>query len=533
MSTTTALNEVHLVNVPLENNYEHTFFFESAATQWAYFSNLFTDFASAYNCSYQRRDKVIRFPQHYDLIKGYNYVVFINEVVLDNGSSRQFKTFAFINKMEYVNDKNTNIYIETDVMQTYLFLANVKQSFVEREHVNDDAFGKHTLDEGLETGEYVNNNKWFWGELTSCDVVIGSTVDPETLEGITGGIYGNIYSGVRYYSYELIDDVTSALQNIATNKDQSAISSLFMAPKFLIPKASGSNYAVKQSAIALTSYSTPFPMKKNLNGYTPKNNKLLCYPYNYLLADVKNGGASTYRWEFFANQTNENGERVVEFCAHGVLTPGCSIIINPLQYKGVPDNHLEGMTMGKFPQCNWATDQYTNWLASTSHTRDMQYFHARVNQVVGMGESIIDALAGSPANVIGNQLGSIQKIEMLNAERADHQKDGNANNGTISQADTVYTSSKVFGAYQYCIRAEYAQKIDRVLSAIGYRTDTMKVPNITGRRNWNYVQTQAVAIQGTIPQEDLQEIKNMFNSGVTFWHNPATFLDYSQNNDII
>ena len=163
----------------------------------------------------------------------------------------------------------------------------------------------------------------------------------------------------------------------------------------------------------------------------------------------------------------------------------------------------------------------------------MEYFHARVNQLLGAGESIINAVAGSPANVISNQLSSIQKIEKLNAERADHQKDGNANNGTISQADTVYTSSKVFGAYQYCIRAEYARKIDRVFSAIGYRTDTMKVPNITGRRNWNYVQTQAVAILGEIPQEDLQTIKDMFNNGVTFWHNPATFLDYSQNNDII
>ena len=25
-------------------------------------------------------------------------------------------------------------------------------------------------------------------------------------------------------------------------------------------------------------------------------------------------------------------------------------------------------------------------------------------------------------------------------------------------------------------------------------------------------------------------IKDMFNNGVTFWHKPSTFLDYSQNN---
>ena len=112
-------------------------------------------------------------------------------------------------------------------------------------------------------------------------------------------------------------------------------------------------------------------------------------------------------------------------------------------------------------------------------------------------------------------------------------KDANANNGDPSSADVLFATSKVFGAYQYCIRSEYAQKIDRIFSAIGYKTLTMKIPNVTGRLNWNYVQTQSVAITGDVPQEDLQIIKDMFNNGVTFWHNPATFLDYSQNNGII
>jgi hypothetical protein len=83
------------------------------------------------------------------------------------------------------------------------------------------------------------------------------------------------------------------------------------------------------------------------------------------------------------------------------------------------------------------------------------------------------------------------------------------------------------------IRREYAIKIDRIFDSIGYKTNEMKIPNITGRRNWNYVETQSVAILGSIPQNDLQRIKDMFNSGITFWHNPTTFLDYSQNNDII
>jgi hypothetical protein len=83
------------------------------------------------------------------------------------------------------------------------------------------------------------------------------------------------------------------------------------------------------------------------------------------------------------------------------------------------------------------------------------------------------------------------------------------------------------------VRAEVARTIDDFFTMFGYKVNRVKVPNVTGRRNWNYVKTIGCYIDGDIPQGDMQEIKNMFDRGVTFWHNPATFADYSQNNDII
>jgi hypothetical protein len=67
----------------------------------------------------------------------------------------------------------------------------------------------------------------------------------------------------------------------------------------------------------------------------------------------------------------------------------------------------------------------------------------------------------------------------------------------------------------------------------GYKVNRMKVPNITGRQNWNFVRTTGCNVIATIPQNDLQAIKTMFDDGVTLWHNPATFQDYSQNNNIV
>ena len=64
----------------------------------------------------------------------------------------------------------------------------------------------------------------------------------------------------------------------------------------------------------------------------------------------------------------------------------------------------------------------------------------------------------------------------------------------------------------------------------GYLTNTVKTPNLNNRPNWNYVKTIGANILGNIPQYDLQAIKDIFDNGVTLWHNPSTFLDYSQNN---
>lgn len=67
----------------------------------------------------------------------------------------------------------------------------------------------------------------------------------------------------------------------------------------------------------------------------------------------------------------------------------------------------------------------------------------------------------------------------------------------------------------------------------GYQVNSLKLPNITGRTNWNYVKTLECNIVGSLPESGVEELKEIFNNGVTIWHNPATFLDYSQSNSIV
>ena len=86
---------------------------------------------------------------HIDNLLGYNYCMYQNE----NYGNKWF--YAYITNMEYENDGLTNITISTDVWQTWQFDINFKNSFVEREHVNDDTIGANTIDENLNVGEVI------------------------------------------------------------------------------------------------------------------------------------------------------------------------------------------------------------------------------------------------------------------------------------------------------------------------------------------------------------------------------------------
>ena len=91
-----------------------------------------------------------------------------------------------------------------------------------------------------------------------------------------------------------------------------------------------------------------------------------------------------------------------------------------------------------------------------------------------------------------------------------------------------------FSFYQFCIKREYAKIIDDYFSMFGYKVNIVKIPNITGRQNWNYVKLLNPNIEGTeIPEFELNEYKAQLENGITFWHNPQTFRDYSQSNNIV
>lgn len=97
---------------------------------------------------------------------------------------------------------------------------------------------------------------------------------------------------------------------------------------------------------------------------------------------------------------------------------------------------------------------------------------------------------------------------------------------------TVGNNIHGFAIVSKQITPEYAEILTDYFEKYGYAVHLVKIPNIHTRNSWNYVRLVDANILGNIPEMYLNEIKSIFESGVTIWHT-TDVGNYSLNNDEI
>ena len=546
--------DVYLLKVPLEIDNENQLTFASATAQFNYFNGLPNKILLE-KFTYQRKDGVIRAELNMDDILEYNYVMYRNTAY----SNKWF--YAYITGMEFLNGSVTAISIKTDVFQTWQFDLTYKATFVEREHVNDDTIGANTVPEDIETGEYVVNqvqDPLFPSDPTKTvdkiDVgyepyyakcyVINSIYNPKG--GSTKTLYTNV-NGVPIAGGLWVFQNPAAMQNAIIKYSNDGrldtITQVYMLPfaifdydklqADLLPDIADPDSALFYKFTGDASsrdVTTTFPRPTTLDGYTPKNNKLYTAPFSFINVTNNAGTTNAYSYEYFANLSS------IQFKTKGAASVGGSAITIPLNYKGVAENISEGVMQGKWPTLSWSGDSYTNWLTQNA----VNIATGVVGDIAGaaLGAASGHYLAYSQASKAITQAGAGVGLfnnvsstigQIYQHSIAPYTSQGNINGGDVLSGVGINSTY----AYAMSIRHEYAQKADDFLSMFGYKVNSVKTPNVTGRTNWNYVKTVGCYIAANIPQDDLQEIKDLFDRGITFWHNPTTFRDYSQSNAIV
>jgi hypothetical protein len=253
-----------------------------------------------------------------------------------------------------------------------------------------------------------------------------------------------------------------------------------------------------------------------LDGYIPKNNKMHTYPYKFLYVTNSGGMSANYRYEDFISAS-------MAFIVFGSVMPNPKIMLAPYDYRGTGLKYEYGLTLDGFPMGSWNSDTYAAWLAQNGATAAITLLGSAVTVIGGM-------VAANPLVVAGGALSIAHELAQIN--RASIQPD--QAKGQVGSGSLMYgTNALDFFFSHMTIKAEFAKRIDNYFTMYGYKVDTLKIPETHSRRYWNYIQTIDVNIEGSIPSEDMERLKKIYNDGVTLWHTTSYFLDYTLDNSII
>lgn len=550
---------IYIGTVPFDSSYRHVYYIPDRAEQESYFMTCCPNKLRRNDYTYQRMNNAVVVPFNAEELYGYNYCMFKNA----NYGDRWF--YSFISDIEYVSENSSRLYLKLDIFQTWFPDCEVPACNVEREHVNDDTVGAHIRDEGFSVGEMkVQYSVYDYLTLWLAVASASEPLNDGTYVNVAGDNYQHLPSGT---SVTVFDPVTQMgefkrfMNELSNNGQQDAVSAVYMVPAVIVPGVSHKENGVGGAWVD-ASKGTRYDLLEydmgmtNLDGYVPKNNKMLCYPFEYVEVSNMGGQVQQLRMEFMQTKgtlklTRSGGTDVNSRCVY-----------YPRDYNGIEWFYEGVITLPPYPTCNWVYQSWAN--IQGSHKMEWDEFTvtetptpinpetgSRVfpgstydfaiekQQTNSLTEGrVLRGLAESVGHIFSADLGqgvigAAMTAYNVQAELSKLQRTPNTTRGgTNSSAVMVNTETYGMVARKYVCRAEIAKQVDDYFSTYGYLVSETKKPNITGRRSWNYVKTNACNVRGKVPPNVLQAFNSMLDGGITFWHTPDVG-NYALDNSIV
>ena len=244
------------------------------------------------------------------------------------------------------------------------------------------------------------------------------------------------------------------------------------------------------------------------------------------------------------------------------------------RYKNDYQGQLEGMINNNALLFPTSSSAYAEFLATSSASFSQSLENAKlendlslkhnaentnlnnktnlINTVMGAGGNLLglnfggvaNSLASGYENYLQNSLNNKQTIENLSLNRYEVEKNALAKvNDLLSTPRTMKSlgndaifnlenSDNKIDIIEMGIKDEYKMRIQNFFAKYGYKVNRYGIPNYKTRKDFNFVKTADCKIKSqTIPREDMLEIENIFNSGITFWHNTNNLLNYDVDNE--
>lgn len=540
---------------PCDPEHVHSLYFTGLSAQESYFRGL-TKY-NLNNYSYQRYAKnILRVQILADNLYDVNYMMFRNTAYGDKWF------YAFVDKIEYVNDVTTEVYYHLDDIQTWMFDWDLNQCFIERMHTPTDNVGDSITVEPVEVGEYVQSSEllkmpyYMFGN--GFGIIFVAVTKVQHLLEVKGDLYDGVFSGCSIYAFSPSTTGVAALNLFLNEYDQKPdeILSIYMSPSDVLSQEVYETCVDHMVEIPASTIGTTKTWdfgrfdyhNARLDGYKPKNNKLYTYPYNYMMVTNAEGDNLTLRYEFYND-------------LHAKVTLG-SCFTQPVQIYCVPYgyknrnyptgvNYTEKITLAGYPLCSWNVDSWQAWIsqnsipillntagavgslalasytpATTTEVVNPNFWRSGAPTMSQTNPASFSPDFGSNAGIYGihqitNLLTSMYKASIA----ADVCK------GNISSANALAShGAYAFWSARMSVNAQQAEIIDRFFTRFGYAINKIDTPRIHTRTEWTYIKTVDCTCHGSIPVDSEKNIESIFNAGITFWVNPDHVGNYSYDN---
>lgn len=590
---------------PGDREHENTLYFASKSAQWTYMKSLVKYTYSAQ--SYQRYGKnTLRIAQRADDLYDCNYLIFSNSAI-STASTPSDSTpifYAFIDKVEYINENCTEVVYTLDALQTFWFNFTLGECYVEREHTETDYRYGNLVPENINVSEcyskqldaynllrfdedgnavtsdlwsllfiYVPNGRVIYNADTYVNAS-GSKTDPDNYNAtpqittgatesfsypdstFTGEIKNKTYTAARFFYLHIppfsssdaviakIRQIISAAEKVFESSDMNnpTLLSVLLVPRIFAKNIRWSLNATLPEMNAADANGPTFSALKEitrptqLNGpasatYTPRNKKLLSYPFCSIKVDNSNGEEKEYAWEYIDGIT-------AAFSIRGVAVGAPEVVVYPNTYHGETGKYANnGVFMKDFINTLWTSDSYSLYLNNNANSMMFGF----ITSAIGM---VVQAYTGNYAGAVSTAVGMGAQVASLEDKKSMPDK--------ITGSMSFSALRNILGAYSFTFEQKNvylpaAERIDKYFDMYGYAVNTVKVPNIkasgvTLRPHWNYVKTNgavvlpasnssASGVANSASVDELEAIKKIFDKGVRFWTTPSEVGKYSSYNN--
>lgn len=294
---------------------------------------------------------------------------------------------------------------------------------------------------------------------------------------------------------------------------------------------------------------------KTIGGKKNWRNESRLYNYPYMFGMLTDNLNPPIEIKYHLCNANVNDVKVrstiSDRCSYGLFIEG---------YKGDIAGRMESIVSGDGHELPCSSSAYNQWFASNKNqvsqnvvnqsanvflqnsTLQKQLIPSLISQATLTPSNILQAGGSMYNTYLDNKLSqnlNNQNIQNTIAMNMAQVSDLNSTPHTmLSMGSNVYygldKGGKKVHLYRFGLTNEFYQKLGDYFAMFGYKQNKVMNVNTRNRYYYNYIKTIGVNIESSgVPRHYLEELKSIFDNGVTIWHIDRTSVvvgDYSNDN---